>query len=212
MRHEKSTDNLPCPHHEAPADMWRRIALFLFEAGMLKNTPRSGWQFLGRGRESVADHSHRTTVIAFSLARMSEDVDVLRCVLMALFHDLPEARISDLNYMNQKYVQADESRAVTDMVENLPFGNEIRDLIQEFRAQETPCAILARDADHLEMILQLKEHHDHGNPQAMAWLDSALKRLKTDVAKTCAKEIMKTRASDWWFDRDSTWWIHGGKV
>jgi len=32
------------------------IADFLFEVGMLSRTPRSGYQFLGSGRESVAEH------------------------------------------------------------------------------------------------------------------------------------------------------------
>ena len=35
--------------------------------------------------------------------------------IAALAHDLPEARTGDLNYMNQKYVQVDESRAAEDM-------------------------------------------------------------------------------------------------
>ena len=40
-----------------------RIVEFLFEVGMLKRTPRSGWQFLGSGSESVAEHAFRTAWI-----------------------------------------------------------------------------------------------------------------------------------------------------
>ena len=44
----------------------KNLANFLFEAGMLKRTPRSGWQFLGSGSESVAEHVFRTSLIAFT--------------------------------------------------------------------------------------------------------------------------------------------------
>ncbi len=37
------------------------IVNLLFEAGMLKRTPRTGLQFLGTGSESVAEHAFRVT-------------------------------------------------------------------------------------------------------------------------------------------------------
>ena len=46
------------------------IANLLFEAGMLKRIPRSGYQFLGAGSESVAEHVHMMTFIAFVMAKM----------------------------------------------------------------------------------------------------------------------------------------------
>lgn len=189
-----------------------RLANFLFEMGMLKRTPRTGWQFLGSGEESVAEHIFRTAMIAFVLARLDDAVDVDRVVRMALFHDLPEGRTGDLNYMNQKYVVADEARAVEDMTRGLSFGAELADLLAEFRAQATPEAVLARDADHLEMLLQLKEHLDVGNRNAEEWIPFSLRRLRTDAARDLAQRILEGDSSAWWFDRDSDWWVKGGKV
>ena len=188
-----------------------RIANFLFEVGMLKRTPRSGWQFLGSGQESVAEHTFRTTMIAYVLAQLHGAVDANRVVRLALFHDLPEARTGDLNYMNQKYVQMDEARAVADMTDGLLFGGEITALFEEFRAQATPEAVLARDADNLEMLMALKEHHDVGNRNAEEWIPFSLRRLKTDVARDLAQRILEGNSSAWWFDRDSDWWVRGGK-
>jgi putative hydrolase of HD superfamily len=189
-----------------------RIADFLFEIGMLKRTPRTGWQFLGSGRESVAEHSFRTAVIAHALAQLEGTVDAARVLRMALFHDLPEARTGDLNYMNQKYVQVDEARAVEDLAHGLPFGDDIRDLLTEFRAQTTAEAFIVRDADHLEMLLQLKEHLDVGNRNAEEWIPFSLRRLKTDVARDLAQRILAGESSAWWFDKGSDWWVKGGKV
>jgi putative hydrolase of HD superfamily len=184
---------------------------FLFEVGMLKRTPRTGWQFLGSGRESVAEHSFRVAVLALVLARLDGSVDGDRVLRQALVHDFPEARTGDLNYMNQRYVRADEEAAAADLAEGLPFGDEIVGLLREFREELTPESILVHDADQLELLLQLKEEQDVGNRQAREWVPHVLKRLRTAAARQLAETILERRMSDWWFDRDSDWWVRGGK-
>ena len=99
-----------------------RLVEFLFEVGMLKRTPRSGWQFLGAGFGVGCGPRLPGAMIAFVLARMEEDVDADHVLRLALVHDLPEARTGDLNYVNQKYVTADEARAADDMSAGLPFA------------------------------------------------------------------------------------------
>lgn len=188
-----------------------RTADFLFEVGMLKRTPRSGWQFLGSGEESVADHVFRTVMTAFALARLEGSVNADRVIRLAMVHDLPEARTGDLNYMNQKYVKADEDAASRDLVRGLPFGPEVRQLLMEYQEEKTPEAVLAHDADQLELLMQLKEEQDTGNPQASDWIPHVTKRLHTETARDLADAILERNWSDWWFDRDSEWWVRGGK-
>ena len=188
-----------------------RIVEFLFEVGMLKRTPRSGWQFLGTGSESVAEHVYRTTMIAFVLARLNGTVDTDKVLRLALAHDLPEARTGDLNYVNQKYVTADEERAADDMARGLPFGEELRELMAEYREEASPEAILVHDADQLEMLLELKEKLDSGCQAADDWTPFLLRRLRTDAAKELAKKILAGDSASWWFDRDSEWWVRGSK-
>lgn len=189
----------------------KNIANFLFEAGMLKRTPRSGFQFLGSGAESVAEHIFRTTYIAYALGKQAAGVDIDRMIKMCLFHDLPEARTGDLNYVNKKYVDANEKKAVEDLAQTLPFGDELRELILEFVEGKTEEAKLARDADQLEMILALKEYKDLGNKYADEWLDFSLRRLQTDVARELAQTILETDSSLWWFSDKGDWWVSGGK-
>ena len=189
----------------------KNIANFLFEAGMLKRTPRSGFQFLGTGAESVAEHIFRATYIGYALGKTAASVDVDRVIKMCLFHDLPEARTGDLNYVNKKYVDANEKKAVDDLAQTLPFGNELRELIMEFIEGKTEEARLARDADQLEMILALKEYKDLGNKYAEEWLVFSLKRLQTDAARELAKVILETDSSLWWFSDKSDWWVSAGK-
>jgi putative hydrolase of HD superfamily len=189
--------------------MTKRTIEFLFEVGMLKKTPRTGYQFLGSGGESVADHSFRTAVIGYVLASQEPGADRNKVVLMCLFHDFPEARTGDHNYVNKKYVKTDEERAVQDQVRELSFGDEIVDLFQEFNGCDTLEARLAKDADQLDLILELKGHLDSGNPNAKDWLSYAVKRIITDSAKQMAQEILTTNSSDWWFDKKTDWWVNG---
>ena len=189
----------------------KNIANFLFEAGMLKRTPRTGFQFLGSGAESVAEHIFRTTYIGYTLGKLAKEADIDRLVKMCLFHDLPEARTGDLNYVNKKYVDAKEKTAVEDLANTLPFGDELRELILEFIEGKTREAQLARDADQLEMILALKEYKDVGNRYADEWLEFSLKRLQTDTARELAGTILETVSSLWWFSDKGDWWVNGGK-
>ncbi|MGD8981799.1 MAG: HD domain-containing protein, partial [Desulfobacterales bacterium] len=52
----------------------KNIANLLFQANILKNIPRSGYQFLGAGKESIAEHSFSVSFIAFVMIQMEPDV------------------------------------------------------------------------------------------------------------------------------------------
>ncbi len=188
----------------------QNIANLLFEAGMLKRTPRTGLQFLGTGSESVAEHAFRVTFIGYVLASLDKEVDEAKLIKMCLLHDLHEARTGDLNYMNKKYVKVDEEKAIEDLTQGLPFGDDIKNSMEEFNSGESKEAQLANDADQLDLILMLKENKDLGNKYADEWISFALKRLKTDTAKKLAEEILVTDSTHWWFEDKSDWWINGG--
>ena len=185
------------------------IADFLFEVGMLCKTPRSGYQFLGSGRESVAEHILRTVFIGYALCKLNDSLDELRVLKMCVLHDLPEARTGDMNYVNKKYVEVDEAKAVRELTEGLFFGGDIRQAIEEFNAKETKESQIARDADQIALILQLKEYGDLGNKYSDEWIKYALQRLSTEEGKNLAARIIQTDSSHWWFKDKSDWWVNG---
>jgi putative hydrolase of HD superfamily len=175
-----------------------RIADLLFQAKMLKEIPRSGFNFLGTGQESVAGHSFCTTFIAYVMAQLEPDVDALRLVSMCLVHDLTESRIGDLNTVHKIYVSADEDRALEDTVKNLAFGDSLVDLINEFNQNRTPEARLAHDADQLALILDLKALSDIGYKPPDKWLPPIIERLQTETGKILVQKIMNTQWDAWW--------------
>lgn len=184
------------------------IADFLFEIGILAQTPRSGFHFLGSGRQSVAEHVHRVIYAGYVLAMMEEDVDTSKVIKMCLFHDLAEGRISDLNYVHQKYNKPDELEAIKDLAGPIEFGDDILKTIEEYDERKTKEAKIAKDADQIEWMLSLKEQVDTGNSRAESWMHIAAKRLKTTAAKKLAKEIINTPSDRWWFgDGKDDWWV-----
>lgn len=190
----------------------KHIANFLFEVGILAKTPRSGLHFLGTGDQSVAEHINRATYIAYVLAMLDGTLDVGKVMKMCLLHDITETRISDLNYVHQKYTERHEEKAWKDLSATLPFGKDIDATIEEYEERQSKESLYVKDADNLEWILTLKEQVDIGNSRANDWLESAVKRLKTDIAKELAEEILQTDSNEWWFgDKEDEWWVSRGK-
>lgn len=189
-----------------------KIVDFLFEAGMLSRTPRSGFFFLGSGEQSVAEHINRVTYIGYCLAQMEKNVDAGKVVQLCMFHDISESRISDLNYVHQKYTERFEDRAHKDLTQSLPFGDKIYELVNEYEERETIEAIITKDADNLEFLLSLKEQADIGNERAITWFKPLVERLKTKSAQKLAKEIIKIDSDNWWFgEKDDKWWVNRNK-
>jgi 5'-deoxynucleotidase YfbR-like HD superfamily hydrolase len=178
----------------------KNIANLLFKANILKKIPRSGYHFLGAGKESVAEHSFSTAFIAFVMAQMAPDANAYRLIAMCLVHDLPEAKTGDLNYVQKKYVTANENKAIKHIVKSLPFGAKLSDLIAEFNERRTMESKLAHDADQLALILDLKALSDIGYEPPKKWLPFALNRLETKTGQEMARSILETEWDAWWLE------------
>lgn len=185
-----------------------RLADLIYECAMLKHTPRSGFAFLGSGKESVAEHSFGAAAIGYILARMS-GADVKTTVLLCLFHDLHEAATGDFNYVNHRYDKCDAPGAVRDACAGTFLAEELPALFREFEARETLEAELARDADQLDLVCALRREESHGNPTAREWLVNAIKRLRTEAGRKVGEALLTTSPDNWWYGQvESSWWIN----
>ena len=178
----------------------KNIANLLFEAKMLKEVPRSGYHFLGVGKESVAEHCFSTVFIAYVMSRMRPEIDALKLLSMCLIHDLPEARTGDLNTVNKKYVKADEAKALDDAIKGLALADNLTDLFTEFNDGRSIEAKLAHDADQLALILELKDLMDIGYRPPETWIQNVIGRLGTETGRKIAEAVMDTHRDEWWLD------------
>jgi putative hydrolase of HD superfamily len=176
----------------------KRVAELIFEGCFLKQVPRSGYQFLGAGKESVAEHVFSTIFIAFIMAQLEPAADAGKLMAMCLVHDLPEARIGDLNYVQKKYLAANEALALSHSLEDLSFGHTIEDLLEEFNTGTTLEACLARDADQLALVADLKALQGVGYTTPQTWLPHVKARLKTEIGKQLAESLSDLPHDEWW--------------
>lgn len=180
----------------------KEILRFISEAGLLKRVGRSGWSVLGiKNAESVAEHSFRCSVIGYVLARM-EKIAPYKVLLMTIFSDIHEARITDLHKMAERYIdlRSAEDRSFYEQINFLPAGikEELSSLRKEYRKQNTAWGIIARDADILECLIQAKEYYEHGFSEAAKFMRKAPRFLKTESAKRLWRLARKVRLNDWW--------------
>ncbi len=178
----------------------KRLAQSLFEAAMLKRLERTGYAYLGSGKETIAAHSYGTSFCALLLARLVPEADEAKLLKMAILHDFLEARTGDLNSVNKLYDTVDEEKAAREAFSGLPQGEEWFALWQEYREGQSLEARLVHDADQLDLLVMLKEQSDLGNPYAPRWIKFAKGRLITDVAQRLAEAICTTDWASWWLD------------
>ena len=181
----------------------RNLVNFLAEIGQLKRVKRSGWWVAGiKEPESVAEHNLRTVIIGYIIAKM-EKVNPYPVILTALFHDIHEARMNDLHkisltYFNFKAVEKKVYRQQLKLLDEETMGKEIISALKDYARQSSKAAVIARDADILECILQAKEYLDQGFSQAKNFLSVGKKYLRTKSAKVLYKQILTWNYQDWW--------------
>lgn len=179
---------------------FKKIVNFVFEVQVLKRTPRTGLKNVGiKNSDSIAEHIFLTSQIAYVLGKM-EKVNAERAALIALFHDNGEVRIGDADmmagvYLNNKEV---EEKAFLDQIKDLPAENEMKALYKEWMKKDTAEAVVARDADLLELAFQIKCFLDAGNKLLGPWLKYINTHLKTKSAKELFETMEKTNIDAWW--------------
>ena len=178
------------------------IVKYLYEIGQLKKVRRTGWWIVGiTNPESVAEHSFRTAMIGLILAHL-ERVDVTTVMAMCLVHDMPETRINDLHWIAQRYINMGQASNVVfnEQASQLPtdLNNWFLSLFSQFELQSTPEAIIAGDADKLELVLQAREYETQGHKYVEDWINNMKTAVITNSAKQLLEEILNTEPREWW--------------
>ncbi|CAF1225381.1 unnamed protein product, partial [Didymodactylos carnosus] len=132
---------------------------FLLYVGQAKRTFRTGWVLCGVEKvESVADHMYRMAVMSLLLPTVSEESKV-RCMKLALVHDLSESVVGDLTEFDgvpktEKRRRETEAMLYLTSLLSADVGREIFSLFNEYADQKTNEALLVKDLDIFDMLLQ----------------------------------------------------------
>ena len=176
---------------------------FFHLAGRLKDTPRAGWALRGISLpESVAEHSHRTALLALVLAPRAEPpLDVARCVALALVHDLAEAIVGDITPYDNVSAEEKHGREEAAMRELavLAGDDSLAVLWREYAAAESPEARFVKELDKLETVLQAAEYERQGDaaPGALdEFWANADARLASPVSRALLDALRRERRGD----------------
>ncbi len=176
-------------------------AALLFETGALRNQTRTGWPYDGvpvSAAETVAEHSHRTTVIGVALAAM-EGADPARTALLCALHDLHETRVGDQTPVTRRYVTTADPRKVTaDQVAGThpAVASTMATAVEEFEAGETLEARCARDADKLDCLYRALEYQAVGY-RTGGKVERCRAALQTGSARSLADAAITMEPAQW---------------
>jgi putative hydrolase of HD superfamily len=181
--------------------MKKRDLEFLFEIGTLRNQDRAWKQQLGMDVASDPEHCFRVAFLAMLLAE-AEGVDSGEKILkMALVHDLAETRTGDFNYTQKVYVEADEARAAHDLFAGTAFAKLFTAELEEYERRESIEAKIVKDADNLDVDLELKELEERGSQLPKKWRATRKivrdKKLYTASAKKFWDLVQRADVSSW---------------
>lgn len=140
------------------------ILSFYMKYNQLKNIYRQGWLKVRIGLdfkdkcESVADHSFSVALLALTIIEENKlDLDTLKCMKMAIVHDLGEVYLGDFTpYDNITKIEKhhQERKAILNVLENLNEDNDFFAIWEEFEKSESAEAKLIKNVDSLEFLLQ----------------------------------------------------------
>lgn len=178
----------------------KKLVNFLYETGQLKRVKRSGWWLEGvKEPESVAEHSYRTAIIGYFLAKI-EGADANKTALMCLFHDIHETRTNDSHKLAQRYFKLEEGEKECLNEQFSMLGNEGKELFSLLNGlgdEKTKESVIAKEADLLEDALQAKEYYEIGHKTAIEHIRRIKKLLKLDSSKRILKIIEENSAYGW---------------
>ncbi|KAJ5201151.1 HD family hydrolase [Penicillium cf. viridicatum] len=137
----------------------------------LKTTKREGWRRFGiNNGESISDHMYRMSIMTMMAPpSLAEKINIPRCIKMALIHDMAEALVGDITPVDPvtKPEKARREASVMDYITTTLLGKvpggalsggEIKEIFEEYEANESDEAKFVHDIDKMELLLQMVEY------------------------------------------------------
>ncbi|KAG0248764.1 HD domain-containing protein 2 [Actinomortierella ambigua] len=175
---------------------------FLHTVENLKRTKRTGWINNGvKPAESIADHMYRMGIMALLIDEKTAGVDKMRCLKMAIVHDLAESLVGDItpyDGVTEEDKHTREKNAMHHLCHDLlgwtEQAQEISSLWAEYEAASTPEALLVKDFDKFEMIMQALEYEKSENTTLESFFAGTKGKFKHPMVTGWVNELEAERA------------------
>lgn len=182
----------------------KRDIEFLFEIGRLRFLQRTWQRFFVTKVANDTEHTFRVMWIALIIAKKEGVRDEGRLLKMALVHDIAENRTGDVDYLSRLYAKRDEEMAINDMLDETSLKDEFLDLWREVEKKETKEAQIIKDADTLDIDLELMEQRDANEGLVSRKIEMRKKQVRpkifTETAREMFDEVYESDVHSWHFD------------
>jgi putative hydrolases of HD superfamily len=179
----------------------KRNLEFLYEIGSLRHLQRTWVQFLTPNFANITEHTFRVMWLALIIANGEDVKNHEKIMKMALVHDITESRAADVHYLKRQYVDNNESLAIEDMFQDTNLAGEFIDVWKEYEKRKCLEAKIVKDADNIDVNLELKEQEATGNILYNTWKEmrdeNVYNRLFTKSAREIWQQITDSNPHDW---------------
>jgi putative hydrolase of HD superfamily len=182
------------------------MLVFLHILSQLKATRRTGWINYGvRDPESISDHMYRMGVICMLTNRQSE-LNVGKCVKMALVHDMAESLVGDITPISPISKEEKHRRELATMeyLTNLilPFNQtaaeEMSELWNDYENVGSVEARFVKDVDKFELMVQTLEYErQHDSAKDLGQFMRVRSEIKTPEVAAWADQVLAERDKFW---------------
>lgn len=174
---------------------------FLFEIGTMRFIQRTWKQFLNPDVANLAEHTMRVIWIALVLAKMEGAGDTEKIMKMALAHDVSETRTGDVHYVSRLYTERHEEKAVHDTFSGSSLAEEFLPLLEEYERRESLEAKIVKDADTLDVDMEMRERWAQSeaiyNALAPARLKTKGSLMLTESGRRLWQAVYEADPHDW---------------
>lgn len=153
---ENKPTDINCLQETSSLDI-KNVLQFLEIVYNLKDSARKGWEIRNiQNPERIAGHMYAMGIMTFLLGNDSS-LDRVKCMQLALVHDLPECIVGDITpydgiSIDRKHMLEQEAMEKLAGILGDDVGKIMEDIYNEYRAQETPEARFVKDLDKFDMI------------------------------------------------------------
>ena len=157
---------------------------------------------MGSNFANLAEHHFRVIWLAMILTKMEKKkINMGKIIKMALVHDITESRTGDVHYISRQYTQRDETKAIKDILTGTGLEKEMFAIWKEYEDRKTLESKIVKDADWLDIDLEIREQKAIGRTHMEAWNETRQimhKILFTKSARKFLKAIQESNPTDWY--------------
>lgn len=182
-------------------DNSKNLLKFIQHVNDLKHAVRKGWEYCNiKNAESISGHMYSMGMMTFLLLGQDDKLDRLKCMQLAMVHDLAECIVGDITPKDnvsdgEKHRLEDEAMKTLSNLVGKDVGNLLYNLWLEYEEKKTPESLFVKDLDRFDMIFTAYnyERRDNEPKKLQEFFDSTDGKFRHPLIKNLVEKMLEER-------------------